>query len=136
MPPRRCSYATLKDLIERKCPQEYTGDLWLLYRHGWVGVSSIGKIPETNGTRLYVHGAYFSTDELDQFRTKVDMGWEDEGYQRFSFDVMKYRQWLSLEEATSLFFYKLKLEAIDAKTWRNRLKDVEEGRARIIPYER
>src|SRR3989338_2543745 len=136
MPPRRCSYSTLREIIERKCPPEHTSDLWLLYRHGWMGVAPIGEIPEANGTRLYVHGAYFSADKLDDIRAKIDMDWERESFRQVSFDVMRYRQWLSLEEATSMIFYKRLLEARGAKIWKNRMRAVEEGRARIIPYER
>ena len=125
----RFSYRTIQDLIECKCPERYAADLWRLYRHGWIGAAPIGEIPETRRTRLWVHRGYFSEEQLDSLQKRVDMGWEnDKAPQQVSFEVMAYRQWLSLEEATSMFFYKFKLEVQDAKMWQRRMSGAMGGR--------
>ncbi|HIH11584.1 TPA: hypothetical protein HA241_05305 [Candidatus Woesearchaeota archaeon] len=125
---RRLSYSTIHDLLREKCPEDDVNNLWFLYRWGWLGAAPIGKFVRTEGTRLWVHMAYFSPQELELVCERIDLGWKEDRLGRASFDVMKYRQWLTLEETTSLIFYKRKLEAQDAHLWQNRMSGKTGGR--------
>ena len=118
----RISYTSLREIMGEKCPPEHFGLLWRMYRHGYTGVAPIGEAIPANGTRLYIHGGYISAEELETLQHQVDLGWEDDQESgQTSFDVMKFRQWLSLEDTTRLYFYKLKINAMETKKERTML---------------
>jgi hypothetical protein len=131
MTKRRISYATIWEMIKNRCPEEFSSAIWRMYRHGYTGLAPIGKNTPNNGTRLFINGGYFKEGALDRLREQIDLGWEVSETFRVSFDVMKLRQWMPLEEVTAMCFYKLKLNAIEDKKGRTMLES-----GRIEPYRR
>lgn len=106
-------------------PGTYGETIARMYRHGWLegSIFTVGKMPRLGSTRINVSTAYHEEYEINYITRRANLDWEKEKYGRLSFDILRLRQWLSLEKTSSLIFYKQRIAVREAKKWKSLLKN-------------
>ena len=122
---RRTSYAVLQRRIIKSLPRTYGPIIAKIYRYGWLegSMCAVGGMPEFNSMRMNVNLPYHRDRDIDYITRNTALEWELEEDGRLSFDLMRLRQWLTLEETTSLIFYQRRVEVTEARKWKSLLRN-------------
>lgn len=122
---KRKSYAALQQIIVDNLPRTYGRTIARMYWQGWLegSLCAVGRMPRFGSTRLNVTAAFYHDEDIEYITKRAKLDWDKRKYGQLSFDLLKLRQWLSLEETSSLIFYKQRAEVTEARKWKSLLKN-------------